>query len=210
MVAEVREHVASLAGRLGRDKLSAGNLAALENAPRHEFVSVAQRKTAYENRPVPIEHGQTNSQSFIVALMTDLLSLPTGGKVLEVGTGSGYQTAILSLLAGGVFTIEIVAPLGEQAPQTLKRLGYTNVTTRIGDGYSGWRDKAPFDAIIVTATPDHVPTALIEQLKPGGQLVIPVGGSVQDFMAFKRATDGSTASTSLIPVRFVPLTRSND
>jgi protein-L-isoaspartate(D-aspartate) O-methyltransferase len=137
--------------------------------------------------------------------MTDLLQLGPGAKVLEVGTGSGYQAAILARLAREVYSIEIVAPLGEDAASVLTRLGYDNVSTRIGDGYQGWPEKAPFDAITVTAAPDHVPPALVAQLKPGGRMVVPVGDLSQDLMLIEKKADGATVSTSVIPVRFVPL-----
>ena len=139
--------------------------------------------------------------------MTDLLETKPEHRVLEVGTGSGYQAAVLSHLVAEVYSIEIVAPLGEEAAATQKRLGYTNVTTRIGDGYRGWPEHAPYDGIIVTAAPDHVPPALIEQLKPGGRLVIPVGGMDQDLMVIEKKADGTTTSTEVVPVGFVPLTR---
>ena len=162
---------------------------------------------AYDNRPLPIGRGQTISQPYIVALMTDLLQLKSSDRVLEVGTGSGYQAAVLSLLAREVYSIEIVAELSEIAAQTLSRLGYANVTTRVGDGYQGWEEGAPFDAIVVTAAPDHVPPPLITQLKPGGRLVIPVGEWFQELLLIVKSADGSTTSTRIVPVRFVPLRR---
>ena len=210
MVAEVKTLVSGLAHELGRDVLDVRVLEAMEKVPRHAFVPMLQRKAAYKNRPLPIGHGQTISQPFIVALMTDLLQLKPGDKVLEVGTGSGYQTAILSRLARRVFSIEIVAPLGEQAAAALKELGCTNVTTRAGDGHQGWPSDAPFDAIIVTAAPERVPPALIEQLKPGGRLVLPVGGDAQRLMVVEKAASGTTASTTSIGVRFVPMTHAID
>ena len=130
-----------------------------------------------------------------------------GDRVLEIGTGSGYQAAVLARLAGEVYSVEIVEELGTRAAQTLERLGYANVTTRIGDGYQGWAEHAPYDGIVVTAAPDHVPPALVAQLKPGGRLVIPVGGLFQDLMVIAKAADGTTTSTSIVPVRFVPLVR---
>jgi protein-L-isoaspartate(D-aspartate) O-methyltransferase len=139
--------------------------------------------------------------------MTDLLQLKGSGRVLEIGTGSGYQAAVLSLLARDVYTVEIIAELGRATALTLSRLGYANVTTRIGDGYQGWEEHAPYDSIIVTAAPDHVPPPLIAQLKPGGRLVIPVGEMFQELMVITKAPDGTTTSTRVIPVRFVPLTR---
>jgi protein-L-isoaspartate(D-aspartate) O-methyltransferase len=139
--------------------------------------------------------------------MTDLLQLDETSSVLEVGTGSAYQAAVLSLLAAKVYTIEIVPELGSAAAKVLKRLGYDNVTTKIGDGYQGWNEYAPFDAIIVTAAPDHIPRALIEQLKPNGRLVIPVGALTQDLMVVRKKPDGRTISRTIVPIRFVPLTR---
>jgi protein-L-isoaspartate(D-aspartate) O-methyltransferase len=182
-------------------------LEALRTVPRHEFVPAAQSPDAYANRPLPIGSGQTISQPYIVALMTELMQLKSTDRVLEIGTGSGYQAAVLSPLVREVYSIEIVPELGQRAAGTLARLGYRNVVTRIGDGYQGWPEHAPFDAIIVTAAPDHVPPALIAQLTPGGRLVIPVGEGVQNLMVVAKAADGTTTSTRIIPVRFVPLTR---
>lgn len=207
MVRDVEALVASLADELGRKALDPRVLEALARVPRHEFVPPEERHAAYRNRPLPIGHGQTISQPFIVALMTDLLNLTEQSRVLEIGTGSGYQAAVLSLLAKEVYSIEIVEPLGVEAAATLRRLGYANVSTRIGDGYEGWPEAAPFDAIIVTAAPDHVPPRLVEQLRPGGRMVIPVGGDSQDLMVVVKAADGRTTASSIIPVRFVPLTR---
>ena len=162
---------------------------------------------AYRNRPLSIGSGQTISQPFIVALMTDLLAVKPDDVVLEIGTGSGYQTAVLAELAGAVYSIEIVASLGKQAAATLARLGYGNVHTRIGDGYQGWAEHGPYNSIIVTAAPDHVPPALVEQLKPGGRLVIPVGKLAQELMVITKNEDGTTTRKEIVPVQFVPLTR---
>ena len=208
MVAEVKSLVAGLADEIGRAALDPRVLDAMEKVPRHVFVPSGQRKAAYKNRPLPIGHGQTISQPFIVAQMTDLLQLKPEDKVLEVGTGSGYQTAILSRLVRSAYTIEIIAPLGEQAAATLNGLGCTNVTARIGDGHLGWPSEAPFDGIIVTAAPECVPPALIEQLKPGGRLVLPVGSDRQQLMVVEKSADGSTAATNSISVRFVPMVTS--
>lgn len=207
MVAEVRAMMAEAAVETLRETLSPRVAAAMETVPRHEFVPMARRHAAYENRPLPIGHGQTISQPFIVALMTDLLELAPDARVLEVGTGSGYQAAVLSLLAGEVYSIEIVRPLGEEAARTLARLGYTNVTTRIGDGYGGWPEAAPFDGIIVTAAAGHIPPALIAQLKPGGRLVIPVGDFSQELMVVEKKADGTLRERRIVPVAFVPFTR---
>jgi protein-L-isoaspartate(D-aspartate) O-methyltransferase len=167
------------------------------------------RPFAYENRPLPIGNGQTISQPFIVAVMTDLLDPEPDDKVLEIGTGSGYQAAVLASLVEEVFTIEIVPPLGERASATLERLGFTNVRTRIGDGYRGWPEEAPFDGIIVTAAADQIPPPLIEQLKAGGRMIIPVGGNsaAEQLTLIEKRMDGSIALRQVMPVRFVPFTR---
>jgi protein-L-isoaspartate(D-aspartate) O-methyltransferase len=205
------EEVAALAGLVaretGRAGLSPNVLEALGKVPRHEFVPPAQRASAYRNRPLSIGSGQTISQPFIVALMTDLLALKPEDKVLEVGTGCGYQAAVLAELAKDVYTIEIIESLGKGAAKTLERLGYANVHAKIGDGYKGWPEHAPFDAIIVTAAPDHIPEPLIEQLKPGGRLVIPVGKLFQELMVITKNPDGTTTRKDIVPVQFVPLTR---
>ena len=183
-------------------------LAAMRTVPRHEFVPEDVRFSAYDDRPLPIGHGQTISQPFIVAFMTEQLKpLPTD-KVLEVGTGSGYQAAILSALVKEVFTIEIVEPLAKRAETDLRRLGYTNVFVKAGDGYKGWPEHAPFDAIIVTCAPDQVPQPLIEQLKEGGRMIIPVGpdGGVQELYLLEKR-GGEVRRKSVLPVRFVPMTR---
>ena len=203
---EAIEHMALSIGG-GVDHIDPRVLAALRSVPRHEFVPRELSHMAYSNRPLPIGLGQTISQPFIVALMTDLLQVKPSDRVLEIGTGSGYQAAVLSLLVREVYSIEIVAELGKSAALTLSRLGYASVTTRIGDGYQGWEEHAPYDAIIVTAAPNHVPPALIAQLKPGGRLVIPVGEMFQELMVIVKAADGTTTSRRVVPVRFVPLTR---
>jgi protein-L-isoaspartate(D-aspartate) O-methyltransferase len=196
-----------LAQATGRPEIDPRVLEAMEKVPRHEFVPPAQRHSAYRNRPLSIGAGQTISQPFIVALMTDLLAPKPGDKVLEVGTGSGYQAAVLGELVKNLYTIEIVEPLGIEAAAVLSRLGYKNVHTRIGDGYKGWPEEAPFDSIIVTAAPDHIPPELIAQLKPGGRLVIPVGKLSQDLLVITKNEDGSTSREQIVPVQFVPLTR---
>jgi protein-L-isoaspartate(D-aspartate) O-methyltransferase len=181
-------------------------LTAMEQVPRHRFVPEDVRASAYDDRPLPIGEGQTISQPYIVGLMTELLDLKASDKVLEIGTGSGYQAAVLSRLVADVYTIEIVKPLGEQARRTLERLGYENIHTRIGDGYKGWPEAAPFDAIIVTAAPPQVPKPLLEQLAVGGKLVVPVGSSWQDLTVYTRQADGSFHKDTVLPVRFVPMT----
>jgi protein-L-isoaspartate(D-aspartate) O-methyltransferase len=176
--------------------------------PRHEFVPSAEVRYAYENRPLPIGHGQTISQPYIVALMTNLLRPGTGDTVLEIGTGSGYQAAVLARLTSRVHSIEIIEPLYREATGRLKRLGYGNVVTRSGDGYYGWPEAAPFDAIIVTAAANHIPPPLIRQLKPGGRMVIPVGASflTQHLVLVEKTAEGGVTTRQLLPVRFVPLT----
>jgi protein-L-isoaspartate(D-aspartate) O-methyltransferase len=208
MVEEIDKIVASTASTSGVARLDPRVRAALAQVPRDEFMPPQERSVAYEDRAVSIGHGQTISQPFIVALMTELLQPKASDRILEVGSGSGYQAAILSLLAREVYTVEIVPALGETARATLERLGYTNVRTRIGDGYNGWPGHAPFDAIIVTAAPDHIPLALIEQLKPGGRMVIPVGGPfVQQLTVLTKSADGTISTKTVEFVRFVPLIR---
>ena len=183
-------------------------LAAMRTVPRHRFVPADLEDSAYADTPLPIGYGQTISQPYIVACMTEALGLESGDKVLEVGTGSGYQAAVLAMLTPEVYTVEIIAPLAEQAADRLARLGCTTVRTRLGDGYYGWEEAAPFDAIIVTAACGHVPPPLVQQLAPGGRIIIPVGGvyEVQVLVLVTKATDGSIGTRELLPVRFVPLT----
>ena len=210
MVDEIRQLSRLVAAETGHSRIDARVLNAMETVRRHEFVPLAQRHAAYRNRPLTIGSGQTISQPFIVALMTDLLAVKPGDTVLEIGTGSGYQSAVLAKLAKDVYTVEIVESLGRSAAATLKRLGYTNVHTRIGDGYKGWPEHAPFDSIIVTAAPDHVPPELIAQLKPGGRLVIPVGKLAQELMVITKNEDNTTTRKEIVPVQFVPLTRAKE
>ncbi|MFO8006602.1 MAG: protein-L-isoaspartate(D-aspartate) O-methyltransferase [Candidatus Brocadiia bacterium] len=183
-------------------------LAAMRHVPRHLFVPPGGRGAAYDDRPLPIGEGQTISQPYIVAYMTDLLELEPGDKVLEVGTGSGYQAAVLSEITPHVYTIEIIEELAESARRRLDRLGYDTVAVKHGDGYYGWEEHAPFDAIIVTAAAGHVPPPLLDQLKPGGRMVIPVGGvfEVQRLILVTKDADGNVRSKSVLAVRFVPMT----
>ena len=207
MVETIEAIARSIGSSIGDAGLDKRLLGAMRAVPRHEFVPGEVSRLAYADRPLPIGQGQTISQPFIVALMTHLLEVKPGDRVLEIGTGSGYQAAVLSLLAREVYSVEIVEALGRSAAETLARLGHANVKTRIGDGYQGWPEHAPYDAITVTAAPDHVPEALVDQLKPGGRMVIPVGATDQELMVISKAADGVTTSTRVVPVRFVPLTR---
>lgn len=180
-------------------------LQALGQIPRHEFVPESEQEQAYEDHPLPIGFGQTISQPYIVAFMTEALMLQPHERVLEIGTGSGYQAAILSRVANKVFTIEIVEPLARAAQETLESLGLTNVTVRAGDGYQGWQEEAPFDAIILTAAPEHIPQPLMDQLAIGGRLILPLGKTVQKLMLMKKTKDG-WQKENLLPVAFVPMT----
>ena len=190
----------------GRDIRSARVLDAMLRVPRHLFVPEPQRADAYEDCPLPIGYEQTISQPYIVALMTEALDIQPTQRVLEIGTGSGYQAAVLASLARDVYTIEIVAPLGARARETLARLGYRNVKVKIGDGYEGWPEYAPFDAIMVTAAPDEVPAALVRQLRTGGRMAIPVGTGIQELRILRRTATG-TEVLRTEPVRFVPMVR---
>lgn len=190
----------------GRDISDSRVLKAMATVPRHEFVPAAVRDRAYGDHPLPIGYGQTISQPYVVAFMTEKLAPKPTDRVLEIGTGSGYQAAVLAGLVAEVYSIEIVEELAKQAEADLKRLGYTNVKVRHGDGYLGWPEAAPFDAIIVTAAPDHVPKPLVDQLKEGGRLVIPVGesGFQTLYLMTKRGTQ--LERQAVLPVRFVPMT----
>jgi len=187
-------------------------LDAMRAVPRHEFVPLSLRDDAYVDSPLPIGHGQTISQPYIVALMTELARPSPADRVLEVGTGSGYQAAVISRLVSRVFTVELVDPLAQSASAVLRRLGYANVTVRSGDGYLGWPEEAPFDIILVTAAPEEVPAALVAQLKPGGRLIVPVGRvwDVQDLQLIEKDAGGKVKARSVIPVRFVPMVKKRD
>jgi protein-L-isoaspartate(D-aspartate) O-methyltransferase len=183
-------------------------LAAMREVPRHLFVQPGDQPLAYDDAPRPIGYGQTISQPYIVALMTELLRPSVSDRALEVGTGSGYQTAVLSRLVSHVYTIEIIEPLAREAEARLRNLGYTNVTVRVGDGYAGWPEVAPFDLIVVTAAPDHLPPPLVEQVKPGGRMVIPVGSAWDmQLQLVEKDTTGQIRTTVVAPVAFVPLRR---
>jgi len=181
-------------------------LAAVREVPRELFVDAGERARAFDDTPLPIAGNQTISQPYIVALMSELLDLSPEEKVLEIGTGSGYQSAVLSRLCRRVYSIEIVPELARSAGARLKQLGYTNVTVREGDGYRGWPEEAPFDGIIVTAAPERIPQPLIEQLAPGGRMVIPVGGFFQELKVFRKDAAGRVTEQAILPVRFVPMT----
>ncbi len=209
MVQDLERYARSVSEETERPELDPRVLAALERVPRHLFVSEAERAHAYENRPLAIGHGQTISQPYIVALMSDLLEVEPDDVVLEIGTGSGYQAAVLAELASRVYTIEIIEPLARSARQRLRDLGHDNIITRTGDGYYGWEEHAPFDAIIVTAAASAIPPPLIRQLKRGGRMVIPVGSAffTQQLMLVEKARDGTVTTRQILPVAFVPLTR---
>jgi protein-L-isoaspartate(D-aspartate) O-methyltransferase len=208
MVELIEQQVQTTATLLDRDALDSRVLERLATVPRHEFVPHDQRRFAYENRPLPIGYGQTISQPYIVAIMTELLNPQPDDRVLEIGTGSGYQAAVLAGLVQRVYSIEIIGALAGRARETLDRLGYDRVEIRNGDGYYGWQEQAPFDAIMVTAAADHVPPPLIRQLKRGGRMLIPVGSRfmTQQLVLVEKADDDSVTTRLLLPVIFVPLT----
>jgi len=185
-----------------------GVLRVMRETPRHLFIPENLKDVAYEDGPLPIGEGQTISQPYIVALMTELLQLQGKEKVLEIGTGSGYQAAVLSSLVKEVYSVEIVKCLAEKAAKKLKKMQYNNVMVRWGDGYQGWVEHAPYDAIIVTAAPDQIPEALIDQLKPGGNMVLPVGTYFQKLKVISKMQDNKIRKKNIIPVRFVPMVHS--
>jgi protein-L-isoaspartate(D-aspartate) O-methyltransferase len=194
----------------GRAQMDPKVLAAMQKVPRHRFVSESLQVEAYENRPLPIGFGQTISQPYIVAIMTELLEIKPGDKALEIGTGSGYQAAVLAELIPKVYSIEIIPQLGESAKKRLDQLGYATVKTKVADGFFGWEEAAPFDAIIITAAASYIPPPLIKQLKPGGRMLIPIGTpfSVQQLMLVTKDSEGKLTTRQILPVRFVPLERS--
>lgn len=190
----------------GRGITNQAVIAAMRKVPRHEFVPLEYQSQAYSDHPLSIGHQQTISQPFIVAFMTEKLSPRKSDRVLEIGTGSGYQAAVLAELVAEVYTIEIVAPLGHQAETTLRKLGYQNIKVKIGDGNLGWSEFAPFDSIIVTCAPDHVPPALISQLKEGGLMIVPVEENHDQYLYLLRKTGETLQKSAVLPVRFVPMT----
>jgi len=208
MVRLIEDDVRRTSVYLDKEALDAKVMQAMSTVPRHKFVPEDRWDAAYQNNPLPIGHGQTISQPYIVAIMTDLLKLSAHDKVLEIGTGSGYQAAILAKLVDQVYSIEIIEPLGLRTARLFKQLDYKNITTKIGDGYYGWEEHAPFDAIIVTAAASHIPHPLIEQLKPGGLMMIPVGSNfiTQQLLLVTKTKDGHITTRQILPVRFVPLT----
>ncbi len=208
MVRAVAETTEETAEWIGKTELAPEVMAAVGRVPRHLFVPPELQDMGYLNRPLPIGYGQTISQPYIVALMTDLLEPEPGDVAFELGTGSSYQAAILAELVAEVYTVEIVQPLAESAAERLAALGYDNVTVRAGDGYFGWPEHAPFDIIVVTAAASHVPPPLIAQLKTGGRMVIPVGSAflTQHLLLVEKGEDGSVTSRQILPVIFVPLT----
>jgi protein-L-isoaspartate(D-aspartate) O-methyltransferase len=208
MVREIEADVQRTSLQLDKEVLDPRVMQALGTVPRHALVPESLQDVAYENRPLPIGHGQTISQPYIVAIMTDLLKIAPDSKVLEVGTGSGYQAAILAELVDQVYTIEIIEALGNRARGHLEALGYENITVRIGDGYYGWQEQAPFDGIVVTAAASHIPPPLIDQLKNGGRMIVPVGSRfmVQQLVLVEKDAQGEVVTRQILPVRFVPLT----
>ncbi|MCU7796940.1 MAG: protein-L-isoaspartate(D-aspartate) O-methyltransferase [Candidatus Thiodiazotropha sp. (ex Myrtea spinifera)] len=208
MIELIREDVSRTSLYLDKEALDQRVLQVMGEIPRHRFVPLSLRDQAYENRPLPIGHGQTISQPYIVAIMTDLVAPQATDKALEIGTGSGYQAAVLSRLVSKVFSMEVIEPLGEQAKERLQKLGYDNIETDIADGYFGWQTQAPFDIIIVTAAASHVPPPLVKQIKPGGRMIIPVGSRfmTQQLLLISKDLQEKITIKQILPVRFVPLT----
>jgi protein-L-isoaspartate(D-aspartate) O-methyltransferase len=207
MLAEIDATYAETRGETGLAAMSPAVRRAMARVDRHRLIPDGQRDLAYQNHPLPIGSGQTISQPYIVALSTDLLTLKGGERVLDVGTGSGYQAAVLAEIAAKICSIEIIPSLGNEARKRLEELGYGNIEMKIGDGYQGWAEKAPFDGIVVTAAAPNVPPALVAQLRPGGRMVIPVGGSgeIQYLKVIEKQANGGYSEKRVLPVRFVPL-----
>lgn len=211
MIRAIEADVIATSAYLDKNSLDPRVMEAMNTVPRHTLVPTKYRSKAYLNRPLPIGYGQTISQPYIVAIMTDLLNTQPEHRVLEVGTGSGYQASILSRLVQQVYTIEIIEELGMRATKDIAELGYNNIQVRISDGYYGWEQHAPFDCIVVTAAASHVPPPLIQQLKPGGRMIIPVGSSflTQQLLLIVKDNEGNVTTQQILPVRFVPLTGSH-
>jgi len=209
MIHQINQMALDTGIETGRTRFEERVMEVMEQVPRHQFVPDSEKTHAYENRPLPIGYGQTISQPYIVALMTDLLKIDDNDVVLEIGTGSGYQAAILSKLVKKIYTIEIIEELGQAAQERLTKLGYNNVNVKIGDGYYGWEEAAPFDGIIVTAAASQIPPPLIEQLKPGGRMIIPIGEPlvVQHLTLVEKNQQGNIETRNILPVAFVPFTR---
>jgi len=206
MLVQIAAETIYVSARIGKAALAERTLEVMGRVPRHEFVPVELQSYAYANTPLPIGFDKTISQPFIVALMTDLLDLSAGDKVLEVGTGLGYQAAILAKLSRSVYSVEFIEELGAEAKQRLRRLGYSNIEFKIGNGYYGWPEHAPFDKIIVTAAPDLIPGPLIQQLKPGGKMVIPAGlPDAQQLILVEKDRSGQITTKEILPVRFSKL-----
>lgn len=207
LIAHIKDDIQKHVDYLGKDHLDSAVITAIAKVPRHEFVPEKYRHQSYKNRALPIGYGQTISQPSTVAIMTDLLQLKKTDRVLEIGTGSGYQAAILAELVAEVYSIEIVEGLAKQARLDLDRLGYQHIHTRHGDGYYGWQSQQPFDAIIVTATASHIPSALIKQLKTGGRMILPVGGRfmLQHLVLVTKHAEDNIITQQILPVKFVPL-----
>ncbi len=208
LIKEIEANVRETSLYLNKEQLDPRVIKAMLKVPRHEFVKPRLQPYAYENRPLPIGYGQTISQPYIVAIMTDLIKPQASQRILEIGTGSGYQAAVLAELVNQVFTIEIIKPLANQAGQRLKRLNYKNIINKQGDGYYGWQEFAPFDAIVVTAAASHIPPPLLKQLKPGGRMIIPVGSRfmTQQLLLVHKNIQGKVSTEQILPVMFVPLT----
>lgn len=208
MLAEIEEGLRATSRYIDKKSFDMRVMQAMDTVPRHAFVSESMRVKAYDDRPLPIGHGQTISQPYIVALMTDLLQTQPEHRVLEIGTGSGYQSAVLSQLVKQVYSIEIIEPLGLSTAQLLDRLAYKNIETRIADGYDGWPQHAPFDGIIVTAAISHIPPPLVRQLKKGGRMIIPVGSRFQTqyLTLVEKDKQGTITTRQILPVTFVPFT----
>ena len=207
MLDDINAEVRYTSSMIGKDALDARVMEAMRKVPREAFVPPGMKHNAFENGPLPIGHGQTISQPYIVALMTDMVAPEAQHRILEIGTGSGYQTAILAQVCSKVYTVEVVAELSVAATDIFEKLGYDNIETRIGDGYRGWPEHAPYDGIIVTAAAAHIPEALIEQLKPGGRMAIPVGEpySYQELMLVRKDLQGKTHTRGMLGVAFVPM-----